>query len=87
MYSDFYIPIPFKLVMTGTTKLYILASVWMTLIFIQGHSCIKIKDFGVHFLKTFAVQVDEIQNAATTCCHVGLQLLKLTINLFCTSTI
>ena len=29
--------------MIGTTKLYIFISIWMTLTFIQGHSCMRNK--------------------------------------------
>ena len=42
LYSDIYRAISFKLFMRiGNTKLCILISVWMTLIFIQGHSCMR----------------------------------------------
>ena len=40
--SDIYRPIFFKLgTIIETTKFYILISVWMTLTFIQGHSCMR----------------------------------------------
>ena len=42
LYSDIYKPISFKLgVKIETTKLYILISVWITVIFIQDHSCMR----------------------------------------------
>ena len=42
----------FKLgLLIKTTKPYILISVWKSLTFIQGHSCMKNKkNFGIHFL-------------------------------------
>ena len=52
-------------------KLYILMSLWVALIFIQGHSCIRIKNLYVHL----SVDLDEIY-VATTC------LLKLMLNSF-----
>ena len=42
LYSDNYRPISFKLgAMIVTPKLYILISVWVTLTFSQGHSCMR----------------------------------------------
>ena len=42
LYSDIYRVISFKLgVMVGTTMLYILISVWMTMAVIKSHSCMK----------------------------------------------
>ena len=41
--------------------LYILIPVWMTLTFIQGHSCITVRNFCVHFLRQFTVDLDEIE--------------------------
>ena len=42
LYSDFDRLICFKLgLMIETTKLYIFILIWMTLTFIQGHSCMK----------------------------------------------
>ena len=71
LYSDSYRPVSFKLgVMVETTKLYILISVWMTLIFIHGFSLWETKNFGVHFLTNFMVGLDENQFVATTCCFV-----------------
>ena len=32
-------------IMIKTTKLYILISVWMTLMFIEGHSCMRNKSW------------------------------------------
>ena len=53
--------------MIEATKLYTWISVWMTLTFIQSHSCVRIKkNFGVHFLSNFWVDLDEIQYVATT---------------------
>ena len=41
LYSNIYRPISFKLsIMIKIIELYILISVWMTLTFIQDHSCI-----------------------------------------------
>ena len=56
--------------MIKTTKLYILISVRMTLTFIQGHSCIKNENFGVHFLANLGIDVDEFQFVGTTCWFV-----------------
>ena len=54
--------------MIETTKLDIAISDWMTLIFIQGHSCVKMKkNFGVHFLANLSIDLDEIQYVTTTC--------------------
>ena len=41
-------PIFITLMLVETRKLYILITVWMTLTFIQGHNCIKIKNSCVH---------------------------------------
>ena len=42
LFSDIWRPIYFKLgMMIRTTKLYMLIPVWITLTFIQGHSCIR----------------------------------------------
>ena len=42
LYSDIYGSVSFRLgLMIKITKLYILISVWMTLTFIQGHSCMN----------------------------------------------
>ena len=70
--SDIYRSISFKLgAMVGTTKLNILMPFWMTLITIQGHSFIKIENFGVHFLRFISLfDLDEIQYVATTCWSV-----------------
>ena len=41
LYADIYRPISFNLsMMIEIPKLYILVQVWMTLTFVQGHSCI-----------------------------------------------
>ena len=53
--------------MIGAIKLYLLISVWMTLTFIQGHSCMKIENFSDHFLRNFTVDLDKIQYVATIC--------------------
>ena len=51
LYSDIWKPNYFKFdVIIETTKLYILLSVWMTLTFIQGHSCIRNEKLDVCFL-------------------------------------
>ena len=58
--------------MTGITRLYILTSVWITFIFIQGHNYMRNKKkkkknpFSCYFLGDFAVSLDEIQYVATT---------------------
>ena len=56
--------------MIKTTQLYILVSVWMALTFIQGHSCMRNKNFGVHFLANLNIDLDKIQYVATTCWFV-----------------
>ena len=65
--------------MIGSTKLYILVSVWMTLTSIQGHSCTGNQNF-VHFLVNFVVDLDEIQCVTTTwllvAAHAKFILLK-----------
>ena len=47
VYSHIYRQISFKL--SNTTKFYIFISVWMTLPFIQGHSCIRNQKLGCMF--------------------------------------
>ena len=47
LYSDIYRPISFEHGMMETTKLYFSISVWMTLTFIQSHSCIEIKTLSI----------------------------------------
>ena len=72
VYSDIYRPISFKLfMMIRTINPYILISVWMTLTFIQGNSCIRKKKLGVHFLANTFIDLNEIQYVATTCWFVG----------------
>ena len=57
-----------------------LISVWMTLAFIDGHSCIyEIKKIGVHFPANLSV----CMKFSMLPQPVGL--LKLMLNLFCTS--
>ena len=52
LHSDIHKLIFFKLgMLIETTELYILIPVWMNLIFIQGHICMK--HFCVHFLANF----------------------------------
>ena len=54
LYSDIYRPISFKLgMMIEITKIYICVSVWMTLTFIQGHSCMKNRKTLVSILWLF----------------------------------
>ena len=62
LYSDIYGPISFRLgLMIGTTKLYVLISVWMALTVIKGHRYKRNKkNFGVHFVRNFTVDMDEI---------------------------
>ena len=65
LYSDISILISFKLgMMTKISKLYILISVWKTLTFIQGHSCMI--NFGVHFHAKINMNLDAVQDVATT---------------------
>ena len=65
LYSDIYRPISVKLgIVIETTKLHIVISVWMTLIFIQGYSCMRNKKLLCLF------DFNEIQYVATTCCFV-----------------
>ena len=68
----------FKLdVMIETTKLYFLISVWLTLTFIQDHSCVRYQRLWCPFPQQF-------------CCQFGwnselpqpVGFLKLTLNLF-----
>ena len=42
----------------------------MTLAFFQGHSCIDVKNFGVHFLENFTINLKEILYVATACWFV-----------------
>ena len=49
--------------MIKTTKLYVLISVWMTLTFTHCHSLARNHSFWVHFLGSFADDLDEIQYA------------------------
>ena len=60
LYSDIY-RISFKLgLMIETTKFYILILVWMTLVFIQGHSYMRTQKPSVHFLANIYINLDEI---------------------------
>ena len=52
--------------MIEAAKLYILTPVWMTLTF-KVTIAWEIKNFSVHLLGNFAVNLDEIQYVATTC--------------------
>ena len=70
LYSDIYRPISFKLSMIEATKLYIVISVRMTIIFIQSHSFMRNQKLGVHLLANLHVDLDEIQHVATTCWFV-----------------
>ena len=49
------------------TKLHVLISFTS----IQGHSCIRNQNFGVHFLTNLSISLDEIQYVATACWFVG----------------
>ena len=63
-----YTPIFFKLgMMIKDTNLYILISVWMTLIFIQGNNCIRYQKLCGHLHANLHISLDEIQCVATTC--------------------
>ena len=55
--------------MMETTKLCFLISVWMTLAFIEGHSCARNQKLLLFFLN-FADNSDEIQYVAITCWFV-----------------
>ena len=54
-------------VMIGTAKLNILITVWMTMTFIHGHSCMRNQKLLCPFLGKFAVGMDDIQYVVTTC--------------------
>ena len=57
--------------MVDTTKFYILISVWMTLTFIEGYSCMRNnKTLGFRFLTKLTIDLDEIQYVAITCWFV-----------------
>ena len=78
LYSDIYGPISFKLNMVIViTRLYILMSVWITLTFTQGHQKLR-RPFSCKFKHWFGWNWVFPQ-------PVGL--LKLTLYLFCTSSI
>ena len=67
--------------MIDTTRLYIFISGWMTLTFIQSHSCMKNEtNFGVHFLANLIIHLGEIESVVLTCwfveIHAKLSLLK-----------
>ena len=72
LYSHICSQISFKLdMMIKTTKLYILISVWMTLTFIQGHSCIRNKKklwcpFSCKFTRIFVSFVSPRGSAEAT---------------------
>ena len=68
--------------MMGTTKLYILISVWMTLTFIQGHSCTRNQKLWYPFSQKFCSGFGEIQSVITT-----YWVVELMLNVFCTSNI
>ena len=69
LYSEIYGRISFERDrMVKTTMLYILISVWMTMTFIQGHSCVKSQTCQCPFSGKF--EYDELQYIATTCCFV-----------------
>ena len=76
MYGDICGPTSFKLGMViKTTKFYIMIPVWMTLIIIYGHSCMR-KGICAHFLAIFSVDLDEIQ-----CVAKAVGMLKLMLNM------
>ena len=56
--------------MIGTTELYILISVKITFIFIQGHCYMRNQNVGVRFLGNFAANLDQNTYVATTCWFV-----------------
>ena len=66
LYSDIYRLIS---LIVETTKLYISVSVWMTLTFIQGHSCMRNEKLWHPFSSKF-IDLDEIQCVGTTCWFV-----------------
>ena len=53
--------------MIERATLYILIPDWMTLTFIQGHSCMRNENFCAHFFLVFVLVWDAIQHVATTC--------------------
>ena len=56
-FTDQFLSFSFKLVMMiEATKLYILKSVWMTLTFIQGHSCMKNQKLWCPYSRRFMYQ-------------------------------
>ena len=66
-----YRPISLKLcLMIETTELYILISIWMILIFVEGHSWKKRKPLVSIFPTILGNDLDEIQYVATTCWFV-----------------
>ena len=50
--------------------LYILISVWMTMTFIQGHSCRRNQKLWCPFYHKFGIDLDKILCVATTCLFV-----------------
>ena len=59
LYLDVYRLISFRLGMKmGNTKLYIFISVWMTLTFIQCHSCMRNKKLRCPFSQNFLMDLD-----------------------------
>ena len=79
----FYWPISFRLgLMIKTTRLSILLSVWMTLTFTQGHSCMRNKKFVVHFS-----EISQLIRIKFSMLPQPVGLLKPLLNLFCTDDI
>ena len=68
LYSDIYRPVSCKLcVMIETTKPYTHISVWLTVTFIQGHSCMRNQKVQCPFSRKFNFCLDEVQYVATAC--------------------
>ena len=79
LYSDIYRPVSFKLaIMIGTTKFFMLISVWIKLTFIQGHSCMRNQTLWCPFSQKFRRPF----GWNSVCCHTNL--LKRMLNLICT---
>ena len=84
LYSDIYIPISFKLgMMIRISKLYILVSVWMSLTFIQGHSCMRNQKLVCPFSQKLLLLIW----MKFSLLPQPIALLKLMLYLFCTSNI
>ena len=52
--------------MIETAKFYIKTLVWITLAFVQGHSCMKKKKNLCLFSRKITINLDDIQSVVTT---------------------